>query len=73
MSVMTGSSITSKFSAPGDRVRLAIDGLGAATLEMAGAGLQSVLACSWSRQYLDDSEPMLPPGQRRIVSTPRAF
>jgi hypothetical protein len=28
MIVMTGSSITTKFPAPGDRVRFAIDGLG---------------------------------------------
>ncbi len=33
--VMTGSSITTKFPAPGDRVRFAIDGLGEATLEVA--------------------------------------
>lgn len=35
MIVMTGSSITTKFPAPGDRVRFAIDGLGEATLEVA--------------------------------------
>lgn len=35
MIVMTGSSITTKFPAPGDRVRFAIDGLGEATLEAA--------------------------------------
>jgi 2-keto-4-pentenoate hydratase len=33
MIVMTGSSITTKFPAPGDRVRFAIDGLGEAALE----------------------------------------
>jgi 2-keto-4-pentenoate hydratase len=33
MIVMTGSSITTKFPAPGDRVRFAIDGLGEALLE----------------------------------------
>lgn len=33
MIVMTGSSITTKFPAPGDRVRFAIDGLGEVTLE----------------------------------------
>lgn len=33
MIVMTGSSITTKFPAPGDRIRFAIDGLGEATLE----------------------------------------
>jgi len=33
MVVMTGSSITTKFPAPGDRVRFAIDGLGEALLE----------------------------------------
>ena len=33
MIVMTGSSITTKFPVPGDRVRFAIDGLGEATLE----------------------------------------
>jgi 2-keto-4-pentenoate hydratase len=37
MIVMTGSSITTKFPAPGDRVRFAIDGLGEATLEVAPA------------------------------------
>jgi 2-keto-4-pentenoate hydratase len=31
--VMTGSSITTKFPAPGDRIRFAIDGLGEATLD----------------------------------------
>src|SRR5216117_2284313 len=35
MIVMTGSSITTKFPAPGDRVRFAIDGLGEAVLEAA--------------------------------------
>ena len=35
MIVMTGSSITTKFPAPGDRVRFAIDGLGEVTLEAA--------------------------------------
>ncbi len=34
MIVMTGSSITTKFPAPGDRVRFAIDGLGEAALEV---------------------------------------
>jgi 2-keto-4-pentenoate hydratase len=34
MIVMTGSSITTKFPSPGDRVRFAIDGLGEATLEV---------------------------------------
>jgi len=38
MIVMTGSSITTKFPAPGDRVRFAIDGLGEAALEVADAG-----------------------------------
>src|SRR5260221_241046 len=33
MIVMTGSSITTKFPAPGDRVRFGIDGLGEAALE----------------------------------------
>jgi 2-keto-4-pentenoate hydratase len=33
MIVMTGSSITTKFPAPGDRVRFAIDGLGETVLE----------------------------------------
>jgi len=33
MIVMTGSSITTKFPAPRDRVRFAIDGLGEATLD----------------------------------------
>ena len=33
MIVMTGSSITTKFPAPGDRVRFVIDGLGEAALE----------------------------------------
>src|SRR5207245_784300 len=33
MIVMTGSSITTKFPSPGDRVRFAIDGLGDAALE----------------------------------------
>jgi 2-keto-4-pentenoate hydratase len=37
MIVMTGSSITTKFPAPGDRVRFAIDGLGEAALEAAPA------------------------------------
>jgi 2-keto-4-pentenoate hydratase len=36
MIVMTGSSITTKFPAPGDRVRFAIDGLGEVALEAAG-------------------------------------
>jgi 2-keto-4-pentenoate hydratase len=35
MLVMTGSSITTKFPAPGDRVRFAIDGLGEVALEAA--------------------------------------
>lgn len=35
MIVMTGSSILTKFPAPGDRVRFAIDGLGEAALEAA--------------------------------------
>jgi 2-keto-4-pentenoate hydratase len=35
MIVMTGSSITTKFPAPGDRVRLAIEGLGEISLEAA--------------------------------------
>jgi 2-keto-4-pentenoate hydratase len=35
MIVMTGSSITTKFPAPSDRVRFAIDGLGEVTLEAA--------------------------------------
>jgi 2-keto-4-pentenoate hydratase len=35
MIVMTGSSITTKFPAPGDRVRFAIDGLGEVSLEAA--------------------------------------
>ena len=35
MVVMTGSSITTKFPAPGDRVRFAIDGLGEVALEAA--------------------------------------
>src|SRR5215813_8479155 len=34
MIVMTGSSITTKFPAPGDRVRFAIDGLGEISLEV---------------------------------------
>ena len=34
MIVMTGSSITTKFPAPGDRVRFAIDGLGEISLEL---------------------------------------
>ncbi|HTY76918.1 MAG TPA: fumarylacetoacetate hydrolase family protein [Candidatus Bathyarchaeia archaeon] len=34
MVVMTGSSITTKFPAPGDRVRFAIDGLGEVTIEI---------------------------------------
>ena len=33
MIVMTGSSITTKFPAPGDRIRFVIDGLGDATLD----------------------------------------
>jgi 2-keto-4-pentenoate hydratase len=33
MIVMTGSSITTKFPAPGDRIRFAIDGLGEISLE----------------------------------------
>jgi 2-keto-4-pentenoate hydratase len=37
MIVMTGSSITTKFPAPGDRVRFAIDGLGEVALEVARA------------------------------------
>ena len=35
MIVMTGSSITTKFPAPGDRIRFAIDGLGEVALEAA--------------------------------------
>jgi 2-oxo-3-hexenedioate decarboxylase/2-keto-4-pentenoate hydratase len=35
MIVMTGSSITTKFPEPGDRVRFAIDGLGEVSLEAA--------------------------------------
>ena len=35
MLVMTGSSITTKFPAPGDQVRFAIDGLGEVALEVA--------------------------------------
>jgi 2-keto-4-pentenoate hydratase len=35
MIVMTGSSITTKFPAPGDRVRFVIDGLGEVALEAA--------------------------------------
>jgi len=35
MIVMTGSSITTKFPAPGDRVRFAVDGLGEVSLEAA--------------------------------------
>ena len=35
MIVMTGSSITTKFPAPGDRVRFAVDGLGEVGLEVA--------------------------------------
>jgi len=35
MIVMTGSSITTKFPAPGDRIRFAIDGLGEIALEVA--------------------------------------
>jgi 2-keto-4-pentenoate hydratase len=35
MIVMTGSSITTKFPAPGDRVRFAIEGLGEARLDVA--------------------------------------
>jgi 2-keto-4-pentenoate hydratase len=34
MVVMTGSSITTKFPAPGDRIRFAIDGLGEVALEV---------------------------------------
>jgi 2-keto-4-pentenoate hydratase len=34
MVVMTGSSITTKFPAPGDRVRFAVDGLGEIALEV---------------------------------------
>jgi len=37
MIVMTGSSITTKFPAPGNRVRFAIDGLGEVALEAARA------------------------------------
>jgi 2-keto-4-pentenoate hydratase len=36
MIVMTGSSITTKFPAPGDRIRFAVDGLGDAALEVTG-------------------------------------
>ena len=35
MIVMTGSSITTKFPARGDRIRFAIDGLGEVSLEIA--------------------------------------
>jgi len=35
MIVMTGSSITTKFPGPGDRVRFVIDGLGEVVLEAA--------------------------------------
>ena len=35
MIVMTGSSITTRFPAPGDRVRFAIEGLGEVRLEVA--------------------------------------
>jgi 2-keto-4-pentenoate hydratase len=35
MIVMTGSSITTKFPVPGDRVRFAVEGLGEVTLEVA--------------------------------------
>ena len=35
MLVMTGSSITTRFPAPGDRIRFAVDGLGEAALEVA--------------------------------------
>jgi hypothetical protein len=35
MLVMTGSSITTRFPAPGDRVRFAIDGLGEVAIEIA--------------------------------------
>ena len=35
MIVMTGSSITTKFPSPGDRVRFAVEGLGEVTLEIA--------------------------------------
>lgn len=35
MIVMTGSSITTKFPAPGDRLRFAVDGLGEVALEVA--------------------------------------
>ena len=35
MIVMTGSSIMTKFPAPGDRVRFSIDGLGEVALELA--------------------------------------
>jgi 2-keto-4-pentenoate hydratase len=47
MIVMTGSSITTRFPAPGDRVRFAIDGLGEASVEIArDAGLDAPLAAS---------------------------
>jgi 2-keto-4-pentenoate hydratase len=36
MIVMTGSSITTKFPIPGDRIRFAIDGLGEVTLDATG-------------------------------------
>jgi 2-keto-4-pentenoate hydratase len=36
MIVMTGSSITTKFPAPGDRVRFAVDGLGEISLDATG-------------------------------------
>ena len=35
MIVMTGSSITTKFPGPGDRVRFTIDGLGEVALDVA--------------------------------------
>jgi 2-oxo-3-hexenedioate decarboxylase/2-keto-4-pentenoate hydratase len=35
MIVMTGSSITTRFPAPGDRVRFGVDGLGEVALEVA--------------------------------------
>ena len=35
MVVMTGSSITTRFPAPGDRVRFVVEGLGEVALEVA--------------------------------------
>ena len=38
MIVMTGSSITTKFPAPGDRVRFAVEGMGEVALDVANDG-----------------------------------